>query len=392
MENELSRSPRYKHTRELVRIALQEGMTQVEIARVCRTTQSVVSEWANGKKKAAENVIKPLLDRYGHRLRRASFRLYLVQLQPEVPWEQTETGKLALRLSEDPTGFVRERLSKEEWEALVMPYVRRKRKPTEGVAGAETVAPPGRRTGGWRQPSPTPPLPVDLNIPTEEDLLPITAADIQEAEQRLNLGTHPAMAAAWIGLGLEAAPVYSGAYGVEAMKADYLRPYQRLVRVEGAPLWRHVMAVPVPTTSYLGKTEVKGIAMQPRKRLLVHPATESGQFWLVCQSRRHLTGSELHTWERQKAAIERGGSSGDEGEIRSEDDVARWIGTVVGPLSLGDLLDAVQKRLVDAGPHDRAVVPFTLRKALVEHGHVLDDVLSPYQANPSNNTIPKIVP
>ena len=125
METESPRSPRYKHTRELVRIALQEDMTQAEIARLCRTTQSVVSDWATGKKKAPENVIKPLLDRYGHRLRRASFRLYLVQLLPEIPWEQTDTGKLVLQLSQDPAGYVRERLSADDLDAWLLPHVLR---------------------------------------------------------------------------------------------------------------------------------------------------------------------------------------------------------------------------------------------------------------------------
>lgn len=38
---------RYKYTRELIKIA-REDMTQDEIARLCRVSQSVVSGWANG--------------------------------------------------------------------------------------------------------------------------------------------------------------------------------------------------------------------------------------------------------------------------------------------------------------------------------------------------------
>ena len=401
METESPRSPRYKHTRELVRIALQEDMTQAEIARLCRTTQSVVSDWATGKKKAPENVIKPLLDRYGHRLRRASFRLYLVQLLPEIPWEQTDTGKLVLQLSQDPAGYVRERLSAEEWDAWVRPHVRRKWLPEVAAALSarnlermrlDEPMDPAPADKGQRRKVRTP-LPADENNPMEADLLPITESDLKETAQRLNWGDHPLVSSAWAELGCESWHSRRGLDPAELAEADFLRRYQRLVRVEGAPLWRHVIGEPKAKLSYLGRTEIKDIVMEPKARLLVHPA-EAGQFWLIGQDRRHLTGWEYGKWVGQKMDIGRADSEvSDKGEVRSEDDVARWIGAVQGPLSLPELLVAVEKHLEDAGPHDRAVVPFTLRKALVEHGYVLDDILSPHQVNPSkNNTIPKVVP
>ncbi len=66
----------YKWTRELVRLALNDGWTQAEIAKTCRTQQSIVSSWSRGKKRGTEKQLKPLLDIYGSKLRRNTFRVY----------------------------------------------------------------------------------------------------------------------------------------------------------------------------------------------------------------------------------------------------------------------------------------------------------------------------
>nr|VFJ54523.1 MAG: hypothetical protein BECKFW1821B_GA0114236_101914 [Candidatus Kentron sp. FW] len=66
----------FKQTRDLVRLALHDGWTQKEIADKCRTQQSVVSAWNRGAKLATEKQLKPLLEIYGYKLRRNSFRVY----------------------------------------------------------------------------------------------------------------------------------------------------------------------------------------------------------------------------------------------------------------------------------------------------------------------------
>lgn len=66
----------FKQTRELVRLALNNGWTQIEIAKTCRTQQSVVSSWSRGEKLGTEQQLKPLLDLFGYKLRRNTFRLY----------------------------------------------------------------------------------------------------------------------------------------------------------------------------------------------------------------------------------------------------------------------------------------------------------------------------
>jgi transcriptional regulator with XRE-family HTH domain len=90
---------RFKHTRELVRIALQE-LTQSEIAKLCRTSQGTVSEWGSGKSKAQLHVIRPLLHRYGNRLNRTTARVYLVEAPAaEAPrWEESAIGRRLIAL------------------------------------------------------------------------------------------------------------------------------------------------------------------------------------------------------------------------------------------------------------------------------------------------------
>jgi transcriptional regulator with XRE-family HTH domain len=67
---------KFKQTKQLVRLALNDGWSQSEIATKCRTQQSVVSGWSKGEKFATEQQLKPLLEVYGHKLRRSSFRVY----------------------------------------------------------------------------------------------------------------------------------------------------------------------------------------------------------------------------------------------------------------------------------------------------------------------------
>ncbi len=67
---------KFKQTKPLVKLALNNGWTQPEIAETCRTQQSVVSAWSKGTKQGTEQQLKPLLEIFGHKLRRNSFRVY----------------------------------------------------------------------------------------------------------------------------------------------------------------------------------------------------------------------------------------------------------------------------------------------------------------------------
>ncbi|MDN3489729.1 hypothetical protein [Pseudoalteromonas sp. APC 3694] len=67
---------KFKQTKQLIRLALNDGWTQNEIKDACRVQQSIVSGWKSGSKQGTEQQLKPLLEIYGHKLRRNSFRVY----------------------------------------------------------------------------------------------------------------------------------------------------------------------------------------------------------------------------------------------------------------------------------------------------------------------------
>lgn len=74
-----------KDTQQLVKIALDE-MTQEDVAKLCRVSQSIVSGWLHGRSRAQEHQLAELRKRYGSRLRRATVRVYLaVERVPEAP-------------------------------------------------------------------------------------------------------------------------------------------------------------------------------------------------------------------------------------------------------------------------------------------------------------------
>ncbi|MDP2716920.1 MULTISPECIES: hypothetical protein [Chromatiaceae] len=66
----------FKWTRELVKMALSDGWTQLDIAEQCRTQQSIVSAWKRGSKLGSEEQLLPLLSIYGHKLRRNAYKVY----------------------------------------------------------------------------------------------------------------------------------------------------------------------------------------------------------------------------------------------------------------------------------------------------------------------------
>jgi len=67
---------KFRLTRQLVKLALNDGWTQKSIAEACRTQQSIVSAWARGEKQGTEVQLTPLLEIYGNKLRRKSFQVY----------------------------------------------------------------------------------------------------------------------------------------------------------------------------------------------------------------------------------------------------------------------------------------------------------------------------
>ncbi len=78
-----AKNKKFRLTRQLVNLALNDEWTQTDIAKACRVHQSIVSGWKNGASNATESQLMPLLEIYGHKLRRNSFRVYWA-LDPET--------------------------------------------------------------------------------------------------------------------------------------------------------------------------------------------------------------------------------------------------------------------------------------------------------------------
>lgn len=90
-----TKTPRkkFKFTKQLIKIALDNGHTQIGIQKMCRlSSQSQVSDWKNGVKLAYEDQIKPLLDLYGHQLRKVTSQLYQVRKSEEEIQLEEENG------------------------------------------------------------------------------------------------------------------------------------------------------------------------------------------------------------------------------------------------------------------------------------------------------------
>ncbi|MES2644333.1 MAG: hypothetical protein V4850_32910 [Myxococcota bacterium] len=358
-------SPKFKHTRELVRLALDDGMTQDEIRLLCRVQQSVVSGWATGKSKARESVLEPLLKRYAHRLNRTTSRFYLVQEEPTPPWEETAEARLIARLTEDAEAYAAERLDAEAMHELVLRHVQRRLKPEY----RET-----RRERGGPIPPPPTPTPIDDDgNPLDEAYEPISDADLLAAMKRIDWTQSAPVADAWAALNAalpRPVPRHWDRLNLDAVEREYQSLYRarfvRYVRLEGAVLWRHTLGTPRVVFRREGRTaERKDIVLDPVGRWIVQAAGK-GTFRLIVQSVRQLTGADGLEWA--------GAWEGTGQHVRADDDAARWSSTLHGPFDVPALVAEVERRLPGAGPHDRAVVPFSLRKALVEHGHPVADV------------------
>ena len=88
----------FPQTKELIRIAINQGRSQTEIARLCRVQQGQVSKWLNGRALADRAQVQVLLQEYGDLLFRVPFKLYQTAATPEEPRRYVRVeGKLILR-------------------------------------------------------------------------------------------------------------------------------------------------------------------------------------------------------------------------------------------------------------------------------------------------------
>ena len=324
------RTEKFKQTRELVSIAL-ETMSQLEIANLCRTNQSAVSDWANGKRKANEHVIRPLLTRFGHRLQRASGRYYLIETRPATPEEELGCFAAAARAREikrNPKSYLRERMDTEGFEALFpddAPEKERSQDYEPGLADNPVGAA------------------VLEHMITESEAVQQLLREVITVQCMMEM---------------------------QALRDEVSR--RRLVRLEGAPIWRH-LSYEYDTEWF--RSEYRWRILSAKRRLIVH-TFERSQFWLVDQFPNQLD-RRLY---RLGISESNGKPQSDSGLL--SEDLTRWHGRLLGPLELSELISEAERCILEMYPHDRAIAPFTLRKALAEAGFPTDIVVSPFDVTP----------
>jgi len=352
---------KFKWTKELVHIALNDGMTQEEISKVCRTQQSVVSSWKNGKSKATEQQLAELLRRYGARLNRTTAKVYLVYEDPKGTWEETEIGRRLLELTE--------RKNKH--------FARVTERRKADVDAHNLAAARDREAQQATKPKVTPPEPAPgllMSYPfqpvhfTDDELAVRAQIETTELElQNLLSLKHPHL--------LHAERL------TELYQQDFLEqgPH-RLVQVEGPVVFRYTFSV---LSSRAFRRSVD-LSREPIARWVLHDL-HRGKLLLVSQSRRQLTGTAKHRWgiefeEAKSEASKLAQAAGttlspmlSSDYVNSTDDAGRWVSFISGPLTVEELLRNVDDYLADTemihSPHDELVLPYLIRKALVEHGH-----------------------
>lgn len=350
---ERRRSPRFADTRALVRIALADGWTQGEIARKCRTVQSTVSRWASGQSLGSEQQLAPLIEQYGSRLNRNAGAVYRVVEARACAWEESPEARQLAEL----------------------------------CAPAPAPEPPARSE------APTDDEPYDV---LEGSDAPSTLEEYQR-ERRNSHAREERLASL-----LETRLHHEWSTTPEALERvlrdAYAHARTRLVRIDGPVLFRHTFEAPkgeVRRNAH-GRA-IPTLKMRPARRWIVHRA-----------GRRHvrlvrLRIAELHGLNRVRWLIEahaamgvradpfegdpaRRGSpeTGREhetkpdlptGELFSREDAGRWVARIEGPFEIDALLARCDTLVSEDGsPHDEAVVPFLLRKALLDHGYDVDGI------------------
>jgi hypothetical protein len=324
---------RYRETRELVRIALNDGMTQAEIARLCRTQQSQVSMWANGPRKARTHQLEPLIERYGDRVRQGSQRSYLTGFEQPVPWEESEILAAIKSLTE---AVQRAAARDTDTDKTKDPYF----------------------NPAWQR------------IPES------VSAEKQKVEALLGVSLD------------EVSPSQLDDIAQQAQQSIVQRGVPQIEIVTGPLVFRHLFRRLAPRQA--GRDVATG--WQGEARWLVHQLVHES-FVLIRQQRRRLVGIEEQWWQsiRENAGdghfenvpwnvSRRGGARNRDDKIRippdptpwveCSDDSARWISEIEGPYTLAELLDRADVLCNEpaVGPHDRATVPFLIRKALADRG------------------------
>lgn len=343
---------RFKETRALVRMALDDGMTQTEIARICRTQQSTVSMWANGERKAFEHQVEPLLARYGRQLRRISERVYLVE---GPAWEGSEWARMFAEARPEYEALeVQLRRAMTDLRSLAAKNAQR----SNSAFDDEQRAIPGGEIA----------LAVIESVVETMNACLKVLADATECEVRwVPASKYQAIARGAVYF--DGHDRHEGLAAQEELAMEQHALRQRaLVAVEGPIVFRHVFAQLTIVAPRHGSPRLQG---EPAARWLVHVQSQ-GTFMLVRQGRLTLPARFQEQW-RQAFAGAPDVPRRLKTDVHSPDDDARWLSTIEGPMDLEALLARADRFAVApegfATVHDQLTLPFRLRKALIEHGY-----------------------
>ena len=310
---------KYKYTQQLVKIALDE-LTQDEVAKLCRVSQSIVSGWLHGRSRAYDHQLTELRKRFGHRLHRATFRVYLTIESPP----EKKAGDF-------------------DWE----PY--RVRHWTEEHEVTDWV-PWFKGEGSPEQEKPVVRSPAKSRHNTKRDLPPESAFAFPKTVLP-SRKTAPA----------------KRMVTVEHTASDWAADSLRVVQVEGPVTLRHVLTKTRSFDERAGR-----LGREPIGRWIIHHVGRE-RFVLVRQRRRNHHGpeSELVNEVMRRAKIH----SPEPCPVDSGDDAARWLSLVIGPCSASELLaHADGAATTEAGLLGASLLPFLVRKMLLELSYPVDGV------------------
>lgn len=362
---------KFKYTRELVRIAVEDGMTQKQIADLCRVEQSVVSAWQNGRSTAFEHQIAELRRRYGSRLNRTTSRVYLVR-EPTVTasgrWEDTERAKSLLAMAARA-----ELLATTIRDLTPQPTMDFSGRPQAILESPARLNAKGAPDG----------LTVEQMQAELEKIEEQSWAFLREHNEGSNVEEYDRDHGGWCGY----TPLSSVIF-LEREAFETPPPVEQLTVVEGLVLFRYSFMT--YRMQLHGKTPT--LAPVPIARWVLHHVARD-RFVLVQQARRTFVGAAQRRWAKtrrdlknaaehrgvQKLQVEAllGNDAAD--TVESSDDFARWISTLHGPMDSAAVLAFCDAYLADHetvhGPTDEVSLPFLLRKALIEHGYEVPGVV-----------------
>lgn len=364
---------RLAETRKIVKLALDDGWSEAEIARRCRVDADKVAAWKNGKERARRHELQPLIDAFGWRLSRQKARVYLV-VDPEAApkWDDSEQARTLRAAASEMTAL-------EERHAELLQAINLIARHVAINRLQATVAEKVTKFMAVRdaQPDPAEPAP-----PTEarrhyvgREMAPAVSMNDAEltASRRILAMTDDETADLTRLYKLREQFPYNIDGTIKLTRAHFEETHHlRPALIGGRVVFAYLIAHPAPS---IGRDP--RLRREPVARWVVHHLG-ADRFILVRQKRRTLSAARTQRW---KASLEQASGAwrlpGTHAAatlnpefVDAPDDAARWLATIEPPMTLAELLTFADAAIADPdrphGPNDEVSLPFLLRKALIE--------------------------